>query len=256
MIASKVLPCLAIMQNPVEVLKLGKPTLAELEHDEKQDFRIDLTKGTYTIYLDGEPTKGKLNATLQVLKMNGAEIPNISGKNIDFVDESGVYRHANTYTFATNMAVRLRLKNNAEDDAKYWVTYVPSKQAGFIPFAFGAEIKEVAVGVEQGVDGELAPKEVVYYAATIPAGKYSVSVGIDAKNGTAFCTADILDERGVPFYTAASQNKFFVNPSGGEQRREEVIVKYLKPKNVIIRLESDLISAGPFPYNLSITKEE
>jgi hypothetical protein len=242
-----------IAQDDAIDLKVGEFGSVELEKGEKKDFRIDLAAGSYIVYFDCEAIEHKINAELDFLKKNGAEISGLTG---DKVRVNGDYfaRSGRTLTLKANTSLRLRLKNEDDGDGKFWIKIVPAKQTEFVKFGFKKEIKPAKVDSEKGVGGYLKTGQVVYYSAEIPAGKWSYSVGVSSRKGqgTVLCTAEMLDEKG---FQLSDRNIFRINPDLGEARREESILKFIKPKKVIIRVEADIITGEGFDYDVTIRKE-
>jgi hypothetical protein len=218
----------------------------ELDKGEKQDFRVDLTKGKYLVLVDHIPTEGRLSGELLFLKQNGASLSNLNA--IRWGGEKIPGRHGDTITLGSNQALRLRLRNDSDGAGKYWVRVVPMPLKNFPAYGFGAKILMGQIG-ETGNAGTLENTKCAFYKVTIPAGKWSISLAAKSA-GRAYAVLYMNAETGI------LGEMLTVNADTNESKREEKIVTLLKPRTYYFQIWNEgATDTEEVSYDLTIIKE-
>jgi hypothetical protein len=242
-----------VTPDTATALTLGKVARAEIETGETQDFRADLPAGTYTVYVDAKAHTKRAHGSLTMLKKNGAALPGFNGELLNWI-ESWSWRAGKTFTLKANTAVRFRLKAD-DGQASYGITLVSANQKGFVPFAFGAEVKEAKVGTDEGVGGSLKEGECAFYRATIPAGKWDISVAAKLPDGRAYAECYFLSEKGIyEIGSALAEHLIIAADDSGGQKRQEKTITLVKPKTLLFRIVNEMGTESPMTYDLTIQK--
>jgi hypothetical protein len=234
------------------LLKGNRVGYVELERKEKQDFRVDLPKGSYWIFIDHTPTSGKLSGDLSFLKQNGATLNDSNDFNafnaIRWGGEKVSSRHGSMITLKQNQPLRLRLRNDDDGDGKFWVHIVTAPQKTFSPYGFGATIQSGKIG-EAGNTGKLGENQCAFYKVTLPAGKWSISLAAQSA-GRAYATLYFNAETGI------LGDFLIVNADTNESKREEKIITLLKPRTFYFQIWNEgATDTEEISYDLTIQKE-
>ena len=217
--------------------KVGQTMSVQLDSKKAQDFNLDLPKGQFFVYVDAARIgEGSLTSnsdfSLLLLKRNGAEMPGYGGDLIYYNTRDRTTRVGKAFSFTKPTGVRFRIKNDADGANNFWITIVPATPVKWLPFGFGDVPKAIKIGPNIGTGGPLDARGYAYSRATIPAGKWSVSLGAKSEDN---CSVDVTsyDERGVNY--PGSFSIFGV----GKDARKEKIITLSKPTTLIFRVLND-----------------
>ena len=221
------------------VAKVGKTYGVSMDKGERQDFDFDLPKGQFMVYVDaqriGEQSlTSSIDSSLKLLKRNGAAMSQYSGDLIYWNAHEKEYRVGKAFSFSKPTAVRFRLNNASNGENNFWLTVVPVAPFQFLPYGFGAKVMAAKIGPNNGAGGTLGSREFSYIRAKMPAGKWSVSLGAQQKEGRVYVTLNSLDERGLDY-----TGYFSILTSAGDygsEAREEKIITLTKPRTFIFRV--------------------
>ncbi len=220
-----------------QVGKVGQTFKVQLDGKESQDFNLDLPKGQFFVTADvqrlgDKSTLTNIDASIYLLKRNGAQLPQYGGHLIYFNSGDSTARVGKAFSFAKPTGVRLRFKNESNGAHNLWLTVSMNSPVKFLPFGFGAKILPIKIGPNIGSGGTLGAREHQYLRATIPKGKWSVSLGAKSEDN---CAVDIssYNERGVDYPTS-----FSIYGVGKEERKEKIIT-LTKPTTLIFRVLND-----------------
>jgi hypothetical protein len=217
-----------------------------LEKNAKQDFRVDLPKGSYWIFVDHAPTEGKLSGDLSFLKQNGATLYDFTP--IRWAGEKVTGRHGSMITLKQNQPLRLRLRNEDDGDGKFWVHVAPAPLKNFTPYGFGATVQNGKTG-EVGNTGKLTENQCAFYKVTLPAGKWSVSLAAQSA-GRAYATLYFNADTGI------ASDFLIVNADTNESKREEKIISLIKPRTYYFQIWNEgATDTEEISYDLTIQKE-
>lgn len=241
-------------KDNAERTTVGATNHAALEAGESKDYALNLGKGDYWIIWDAKRSNeqsSNLMGEIQLLKTNGV-IVDSRAASLNLIGLTG--RAGAKFHVAKPFAARLRVKNDlsgSNDAEEMWVTVLPAKSLHFVPFGFGAEVQPAKVDTEEGVGGTLEKDgEAYYYRATLPPGRWSVSLGLKSeKSGNLGGAVDLLDPNGL------SKEDRFVNVNEiGTEARKEGILTVVKPRTVLFRVVSGFRYSAPISYDLTIRK--
>lgn len=214
--------------------KVGQTMAVQLDSKESQDFNLDLPKGQFFLYLDAQVASGNsTNATVSLLKRNGAEMPGFGSAWIYYNTMDATSRVGKAFSFAKPTGVRFRLKNDDTADASnFWLRVVPASPAKFLPFAFGSKLLPIKIGPNIGTGSTLDARGFQYLRATIPKGKWSISLGAKSEDNCAV-DLDSYNERGVAY-----PGSIAIYGVGKEERQEKILT-FTKPTTLIFRVLND-----------------
>ncbi len=237
-----------------QVGKVGQMMAVQLDADESQDFNLDLPKGQFFVYADtqrvGEGSlTSNMDATIYLLKRNGAAMPNYGGHLIYFNSRDRTARVGKAFSLAKPTGVRFRFKNESDGINNLWFTVVPAQPVKFLPFGFGSKLKVAKIGSNNGSGGTLEHREYEYLRATIPAGKWSISLGAKAEGDATRCYVSMnsLSARGVDY--SGSIAIYGV----GHEERQEKIVTFKSPTTLIFRvLNEGAADTNTISYDITI----
>ena len=235
--------------------KVGKTYGVSMDKGERQDFDFDLPKGQFMVYVDtqtiGEGTSSlSIDSSLKLLKRNGAAMPQYSGELIYWNANVKEHRVGKAFSFSKPTGVRFRLNNAANGENNFWLTVVPVTPFKFLPYGFGAKVMNAKIGPNNGAGGTLGKREFSYIRAKIPAGKWSVSLGAQQKEGRVYTSLNSFDERGVD-YTGSFLLITSAGDYGGEAR-EEKIITLAKPRTFIFRVYNESSGSDDISYDVTI----
>ena len=217
--------------------KVGQTMAVQLDSKESQDFNLDLPKGQFFVYADVQRLSEKssmnnMDASIYLLKRNGAQMPGYGGDFIYFNSGDSTKRVGKAFTLAKATGVRLRFKSDSFGTHNLWLTVVAANPVKFLPFGFGAKILPVKIGPNNGAGSTLEARGFQYLRATIPKGKWSVSLGAQSEDNCAV-DLDSYNERGVAYPIS-----FSIFGVGKEERKEKIIT-LAKPTTLIFRVLND-----------------
>ena len=226
----------AASKTPV-VGKVGQTFAVQVDAKESEDFNFDLPKGQFFVYADvqrlgDKSTLTNIDASVYLLKRNGAEMPGYSGHLIYFNSGDSTTRVGKSFGFLKPTGVRLRFKNESNGAHNIWLTVVPATPLKWLPFGFGDKLLPIKIGPNIGTGATLGAREHQYLRATIPAGKWSVSLGAKSDDN---CAVDISSYNARGVADAASFNIYGV----GKEERKEKIITLTKPTTLIFRVLND-----------------
>ena len=239
----------AAFAAPPTPAKVGQTIAVTLDAKSSRDYAVSLGKGDYRIIWDAQRVDGRnsnIMPQLQMLKPNGS----IIDSNLISFNELGVVsRVGKTYHVIKPFVARLRLKT---DDAplKMWLTLVPVAQKNRVPFGWGAKVTPARISSDNGVGGELEPYASVFHSITLPAGKWSISLGLklpDGENSNLMGSIDRLDAQGL-MVTPHMVNMNEID----NQARQEAIVTLLKPTYLLLRVNNN--DNKTYAYDVTIEK--
>jgi hypothetical protein len=226
----------AASNTPV-IGKLNQTYSVVLEEKQRQDFNLDLPKGEFFVYCDGATINDspRIFGSIELLKRNGAQMPEYTGALKFWAQNEKVWREGAKFRLKAPTGIRLRLKNTGSETNNYWVKVVPvTPQSQFVPFGFKIPVTAAKIGPNNGAGGTLAPSQVVFQRVTLPAGKWSYSLGA----------------KGMPSnFDGIISN---ADETGSEVRKEKII-RLTKPTTLIFRVwnEGESISY-PTKYDVTI----
>ena len=230
-------PTLPQASKTPRVGKVGQMMAVQLDAKESQDFNLDLPKGAFFVYADvqrlgDKSTLTNIDATLYLLKRNGAQLPNYGGSLIYFNSGDSTARVGKPFSFTKPTGVRFRFKNESNGAHNLWLTVVPASPVKFLPFGFGSKLLPIKIGPNIGTGSTLDARGFGYLRATIPKGKWSVSLGAKSDDN---CSVDLnsYDARGVDYPAS-----FHIYGVGKEERKEKIIT-LTKPTTLIFRVLND-----------------
>lgn len=241
----------AASAKPIEG-KAGQTFSVTLKEKQRQDFNLDLPKGEFFVYCDGKIVDDtpRIFGAIELLKRNGAKMPNYTGDLKFWAQNERVWREGAKFRLSAPTGIRLRLKNTGSETNTYWVKVVPTTNTQFVPFGYKIPVIPAKIGSNNGAGGTLEPSQVVYQRATIPAGKWSISLGAQAEEARAYVTLTVLDAKGL-----ASNYPYIISNAGetGGEVRQEKILTFTKPTTLIFRVwnEGESISY-PTKYDVTI----
>ncbi|RYX80800.1 hypothetical protein EON83_26980 [bacterium] len=235
-----------------KVGKVGQTLAVSIGSKKSQDFNFDLPKGQFYVYVDAQGLKegdsvSKIDATLILLKRNGAQFPQFGSNLIYWNSHERTSRAGQQFSFAKPTGVRFRIKNDAEGANNFWLTVVPLQPMKFLLFSFGSKVMTAKIGPNNGTGGPLNHREFDYLRATIPAGKWSISLGAHSEAGKCFVSMVSLNARGVDYMGSIS-----IVGVENDDRKEE-IVTLAKPTTLLFRVVNE--GAGdenPVTYDITI----
>lgn len=234
-----------------KVGKIGQMLAVQIDAKESQDFNFDLPKGQFFVYLDAQRVgEGSIvsnsDFSLLLLKRNGAQFPQFGSNLIYYNSRDRTLRVGKAFSFAKPTGVRFRIKNDADGINNFWLTVVPAAPAKFLPFGFGAKLQTIKIGPNIGTGSTLDAREFEYLRATIPAGKWSISLGAKSEDN---CSVDLfsLNARGLDY-----NDSIKIYGVGKEDRKEEIIT-LTKPTTLIFRVQNDS-GANAVAYDVTIEK--
>ena len=233
-----------------KVGKVGQTMKVEIDSKKSQDFNLDLPKGQFFVYLDaqrlGEDSlTSNIDASLYLLKRNGAEMPQYGGYLIYWNTGERTSRVGKAFSFSKPTGVRFRVKNDSGSANNFWLTVVPAQPANFLPFNFGSPVKAAKIGPNNGTGSTLEHREFEYLRAVIPAGTWSISLGAKTKEGSCYAWMDSFNARGVDYPDSISI--FGV----GKDDRKEKIITLVKPTTLIFRVTNGA-GGNPITYDVTI----
>lgn len=248
------------VDNPI-TLKLGEISKASLAKKEKQDFVIDLVKGTYRVVLDttaadesGKPVN-VVQGSLKLIKRNGASTALLPYDFMSWYEYDAQHRQVAVFKLTKNLGVRLRLNNSDLSASTNYVSVAPYKpNLPFVPFGFGAEVLAAKVGTEEGVGGTLDDLGYAYYKAELPVGTWTVSLGLRRPAGSdAYLCGNVafLDEAGARLDVETVK----VDVTGDTGRGErDLVIK--KQRTILFRVKNTSNNHKAWDYDLTINKAE
>lgn len=245
----------AIQTDRAIPLRIGSPGKVSLAKKQKQDFTVSLTKGTYRVYLDtkGSDEEGKaanvVQGSVKLMKQNGAQAATLPYDFLGWYEFDALHREVRTLTVAKNTAVRFRVTNSDLSSAEDSLTVVPAA-AAFVPFGFGVPVQAARISDQSGVGGRFDFLGYAYYRATLPKGKWSVSLGLRRPEGTdAYLsgTLVLLDPWGKRLPDAPST--IDVTEDTG---RVEKVLDVKAPRTIIVRVKNISNNHGALDYDVTI----
>jgi hypothetical protein len=242
----------AASNTPV-VAKLNQTYSVVLNEKQRQDFNLDLPKGEFFVYCDGATVDDypRIFGSIELLKRNGAQMPEYTGDLKFWAQNEKVWREGAKFRLKAATGIRLRLKNTGSETNNYWLKVVPvTVQSQFVPFGFKIPVTPAKIGSNNGAGGTLAPSQVVFQRATIPAGKWSYSLGAQCEETRAYVSLIVLDAKGMP----TNFDGIISNAAEtGSEVRKEKIIRLTKPTTLIFRVwnEGETISY-PTKYDITI----
>lgn len=245
------MPFAAAAKDDTPPITLGETTHIALDKGDTQDWVVTLSPGDYDIVLDAKRTDGdytNIQANIALLKNNGV----ILDPNLLTCNEIGIAtRVGKAFHVAKLFKARLRMTHSQTIPTDYWVTLLPASKMAFLPFGYGGDILDAAIGEDNGVGGDIAPHASVYYKITLPPGRWSISLGLklpkDA-NTNLQGQVDLLDRYGLPDH----EDFVDVNEIGDEARKETVLT-VIKPKPILLHVINTNTSLA-YHYDLTIEK--
>ena len=237
--------------------KISQPQTIKLQKKKKQDYTIALTKGSYRVILDSKATDEQgapvncVQGSVKLMKQNGATDSTLNYDFLGWYEFDVLHREVKTLTVKKNTAVRFRVQNSDLSIAENTLTIVPVT-SGFTPFAFGARVEEAKVGDENGTGGKVDYLGYAYYRAKLPAGEWSISLGLRRPEGTdAYVsgTLTILDDQGKR--TQDEPSKIDVTEDTG---RVEKVLTVKKPRTVILRVKNISNNHGSLNFDVTVRK--
>lgn len=236
--------------------KVGQTFAVVLDEKQKQDFNIDLPKGQFYVFCDAQRVgDGSLSTTidssLQLLKRNGAAFPQYGGDFIYWNSHEKEARAGKAFSFTQPTGIRFRLKNQSDGTNNFWLTVVPAQPFKFMPYGFGATVIPAKIGANNGTGGTLESRQFAYLRATIPAGKWSVSLGAKEEEGRCYATLLSLNERGLDY----PQSFMLITSADdtGSEARTEKIITLSKSTTLIFRVYNEgAASQNPITYDVTI----
>lgn len=253
-LVSLVRPVLA-QGRPAEKGAVGATIHFTLEAKESKDIAISLPKGDYVIQADLKLVEEKatnIQMKVDLLKSNGVLV---EGRVLGANEIHRVARVANSLRLAKPLGARLRVTNE-DVPMEFWITVIPAAKRVFMPFAFSdSEIQPLGIGEANGKGGTIAkrPEDGFYtfHKATLPAGKYDVSLYLkqtDGSQSNLMGTLTLLDKFGV-----ASKDNWVlnVNEIGAETRKDKRLV-LIKPTVVFFLVTNG--NNAVYDYTIGIDK--
>ncbi len=238
-------------------LQLGKTELLPLHSNEAVDGMIALPPGRYRLILDLRRTSadsGEIQANVAICNSAGVvTTPSVLTANAVGIDD----RAATILSITKQRKVRLRVSNTITDDVvplDSYVTLTSASSTDFVPFGFGTDVQELAVGDASGSSGTLDAGNDAFYRVALPAGKWALSLTL-SRNGDGEAIgllghADVLDSFGLTTSTA------LIKVDAVDTRTtKQAFVTALKPRTIIVRIENDN-TENVEAYNLAISKAE
>lgn len=239
-------------------MPIGTMVSYTLDKEEEKDFAIQLGKGNYYLVwdmkrVDEEHTN--IQAKVQLLKSNGVLIkdPLATANEIHSIARIG-----QKFSNLKPMAARLRVINGGAP-MEFRMTVVPMAQAGtFKPFPFGTtELKPLGMGANDGKGGTLEAqkpgnKNWAYHKATLPAGKYDVTLYMKQADGDKTNIQGALDLLAPNGTLMEPGWRLNMNEIGLEARVEKRLI-LLKPQTVLFRVTNTQNSKGA-EYTIGIEK--
>lgn len=238
--------------DPAEHMSVNKTVEFTLEKGESKDYTISLEKGDYYIVVDtqrSDSNSSNIIGNVQLLKNNGVMV-NSSLLHINEIAVST--RVGDKFHIAKPLPARLRISHEIDIPIQFWLTIIPAKSMKFIPFGFGAEVKDAKIGTDSGVGGSIEPLKDEYYKITLPAGKWSVTYGLSLPKGESTNVqgnADLLDQYGFMI-----KKSVIFNNEIGNQTRGEYKLTTTKPKTYIFRVNNSN-TTNTYTYDLTIDKD-
>lgn len=249
-------PAAAQPVRPAEKATLGVPVHFTLEADESKDIAIALPKGDYILQADLQLVEKKstnVQMKVDLLKSNGVLVESrVLVANV--IHRSA--RVAEALRLPKPLGARLRVTNNHKP-MEFWLTVIPAGKRTFMPFAFASDqIRPVTVGTDNGVGGTITKNGedgfYVFHKATLPAGKYDVSLYLKQTQGDKSNLQSgiiLLDTFGVPTQDKWALN---VNEIDKETRKDKRLV-LVKPATVYFRI-TNKSTFKVYDYTIGIEK--
>lgn len=214
--------------------KIGDPLGVALSANQGQEFDLDLPAGQFLVLCDGQAAgdKPRIVGSVSLLKRDGTPLPGHDGEFVFWNQNQCVWREGGAFKLAKPTELRLRLKNTADGPSNYWL-HVAKLPAEFVPFGFALPVTPCEVGQGKGTNGTLAPGAVAYGRATIPAGKWNISLGAQAQNARAYASLITLDARGM-----AVDSQLLIAATGemGALARKAKSLSFSKPTPLLFRI--------------------
>ncbi|MCW3060115.1 MAG: hypothetical protein JWQ02_1936 [Capsulimonas sp.] len=238
-------------KNNAIKMAVGETVHLTLDKDESTDYAISLSKGLYYVVMDvkrSDDSSSNIQAKVQLLKNNGVLIKDYLAHTNDV---GVVTRTGEQFRIDKPLGARLRVSHDQEIPLDIWITVLPAKQIKLLPFGFGNTISPAKISNDEGVGGEIAKFDSVYYSITLPPGKWSISLGLRLPKGESTNLqgqVDLLNAYGFPDKTQ------YINVNEiGDQARAEQIITVTKPKPVILVVRN---TNGEKTYQYDLTVEK
>lgn len=251
LLAGLITPLTAHAQGmrPATKMAVGEITHFTLKLNESQDFAVQLGAGSYYIAMDMKRVDEKpsnIIARVQLLKTNGVMV---NGMLMN-VNETGVTtRRGEIFKQVKPLTARLRV-NSDTGTYEVWMRVVLVAKMAFTPFLSGdGDIKPLGIGGNDGKGGTLKPYEWAYHSATLPAGKYDVTLYMKRVDGRSSNIIGYLQQMDVYGFDV-NGGRINMNESGTEARKEMRLV-LKKPTKVLFHVIND---DAPMEYTVGIDK--
>lgn len=231
---------------------VGPKMTAKLSPGQTQDFDIDLPAGDYLVLSDVECLEG-LQAwfDLSLLNRNGTKILEFDDPFLSWSTNEHFWRQGAPLNLKQPLQARFRLKNTGSSPTNNWLFVVPVNSA-FVPFGFNKPVGVAAVGTANGAGGTLNWSDVAFQRATIPAGKWRITLTGKYPQGRAFASLIALDANGL---TYDFDTTIIDADNSGAQKSESRDMDFDKPTTIIFRVWNEgATSEETLSYNVTIKK--
>lgn len=237
-----------------EVLPLDKTTTFELENKGSKDFSVTLPKGDSYVVLDYEREKGSfMGGSVELLKPNGVLVSKVVSIIEAYTLKS---RLGSKFRVAVGTKYRMRVTLGEGGPTKFWLTVLPANRARFVPLGYGGELKTLKIGDENGEGATVEEAGHYYYRATLPPGKWSISLGVKQEKRASYAfSVDLTDSLGLittrGFVT-------IIDYKSEPIRKEAILTVPANPKNlprvIYLRAGERGKPDEPLTFDVSITK--
>ncbi|MES2459910.1 MAG: hypothetical protein V4671_04945 [Armatimonadota bacterium] len=235
--------------RPATKLAVGETAHFTLSKGESQDYAIQLGTGSYYVMWDlkrVEGTPSNIIAKVELLKTNGVMV---NSRLLGVNETSVIARTAEPFKQAKPLAARLRVSTDY-GPYEVWLRVIPAAKMAFVPFPFeNGDLKPLGIGATQGKGGNLQPYAWAFHSATLPAGKYDVTLymkRVDGMDSNIIGHLQQLDKNGL----IVSGGRINMNETDKEARSDMRLV-LTKPTKVLFQLTND---RAPMDYTVGIEK--